>query len=100
MEKGLNMRKLGKKGISFSQLSQVGLLFVLVGITLGIGAYVNSQVQTVAGWGTTSTEYLAVQNATVGIANLAQWLPIIAVVIAAGVVIGVLVMAFSTRRGV
>ena len=92
--------KLGKKGISFSQLSSVGLIFVLVGVTLGIGAYVNSQVQTTAGWATTSSEYLAVANATSGISKLASWLPIIAVVIAAGVVIGVLVMAFSTRRGV
>lgn len=92
--------KLGKKGISFSQLSSVGLIFVLVGVTLGIGAYVNSQVQSTAGWATTSDEYLAVANATSGISKLASWLPIIAVVIAAGVVIGVLVMAFSTRRGV
>lgn len=86
--------RLGNKGISFSQLSSVALIFVLVGITLGIGAYVNSQVQTTAGWASTTTEYLAVQNATEGISKLGQWLPIIAVVIAAGVVIGVLVMAF------
>jgi len=32
--------RIGKKGVTFSQLSSVGLLFVLVGITLGIGAYV------------------------------------------------------------
>lgn len=92
--------KIGKKGITFGQLSSVALLFVLTGITLGIGAYINGEVQTTAGWATTDTAYIAVANATEGIATLAQWLPIIAVVIAAGVVIGVLVMAFSSRRGV
>lgn len=92
--------KLGKKGVSLAQLTSVGLLFVLLGITLGIGAYVNSQVQTTAGWGTTTVEYLAVANATDGISKLAQWLPIIAIVIAAGVVIATLVSAFAFRRGV
>ena len=92
--------KLGKKGISFSQLSSVALLFVLIGVTLGIGAYILSQISTTAGWAVTSTEYAAVSNATTGIANIAEWLPIIGLVIAAGVVIGVLVMAFSGRRGV
>ena len=92
--------KIGKKGITLSQLSTVVMLFVLVGITGGIGAYVNSQIQTTAGWGTTSAEYLAVANATDGISNLMQWLPIIAIVIAAGLVIAVLVTSFSTRRGV
>ena len=88
-----------RKGIAFSGLTTVAILFVLVGVTLGIGAYVNSQIQSTAGWGSTTTEYLAVSNATSGIAKLSQWLPIIAIVIAAGVVIAVLVGAFSFRRG-
>ena len=88
-----------RKGISFAQLSTIALLFVLVGVTLAIGAYVLSQIQTTAGWATTSNQYLAVQNATVGISQLAQWLPIIAMVIAAGGVIAVLVGAFAFRRG-
>ena len=89
--------KFGRKGFGFQDLSSVGLLFVLVGVTLGIGAYINSQLQSTAGWATTSTEYLAVANATSGISKLASWLPIIGVVIAAGVVISVLVRAFSNQ---
>ena len=91
--------KMGNKGVVFSQMSSIALLFVLVGVTLGIGAYVNSQIQTTAGWGVTTTEYLAVANATAGISKLSQWLPIIAVVIAAGIVIGVLVGAFAFGKG-
>ena len=88
-----------RKGIALSQLTSVALLFVLVGVTLGIGAYVNSQIQSTAGWAAGTTEYMAVGNATAGIGKLAQWLPIIAIVIAAGVVIGTLVGAFAFRRG-
>jgi len=91
--------RIGKKGVTFAQLSRVVMLFVLLGITGGIGAYVNSQIQTTAGWAATSTEYLAVQNATEGISKLMQWLPIIAIVIAAGVVISTLVTAFAFRSG-
>lgn len=80
-------------------MPSLGLLFVLAGITLGIGAYVNSQIQSTAGWGTTTTEYLAVANATEGISKLAEWMPIIAIVLAAGIVIAVLVGAFAFRRG-
>lgn len=61
--------------------------------------YIVAKIQTTAGWSTTSTEYLAVANATEGISKLAQWLPIIAIVIAAGVVIATLVGAFAFRRG-
>lgn len=89
-----NLLKIGNKGIAFSQLSGIALLFVLVGVTLGIGAYVNSEVRDTAGFAGNTTEYNSIQNATEGISKLSQWLPIIAVVIAAGVVIGVLVMAF------
>lgn len=86
-----------KKALSFESMVRYGMLFVLVGIILGIGAYVNSQVQTTAGWATTSVEYLAVQNATTGIGTLSSWLPIIAVVIAAAIIIGLLVTAFAPR---
>lgn len=93
--------KIGKKGVTMNQLSGVVLLFVLAGVTLGIGAYVNSQIQTTAGWGTGSKEYLAVANASSGIEKLASWLPIIGIVIAAGVVIATLVASFQFgRRGV
>ena len=90
--------KIGNKGVTFAQLSAVGLAFVLVGVTLGMGVYINSQIQSTAGWGTTTKQYLAVANATEGLSKLAQWLPIIAIVLAAGVVISTLVTAFSPGK--
>jgi hypothetical protein len=93
-----NMKKFGKKGFGFNDLTAVAMMFVLVGVMLGIGAYINSQIQSTAGWAATSTAYLAVANSTQGIATLSSWLPIIAIVIAAGVVITVLVSAFAFKR--
>jgi len=56
------------------------------------------KIQSTAGWAAASAEYLAVGNATSGISKLAQWLPIIAIVIAAGVVIATLVSSFAFNR--
>ena len=87
-----------RKGLALGELVTVALMFVLIGVTLGIGAYINSQIQSTAGWANTTTQYLAVSNATSGLSNIAQWLPIIGIVIAAGVIIAVLVSSFAMRR--
>lgn len=44
-----------------------------------------------------SSAYYATANATEGLNQLNQWLPIIAIVIAAGIIIGALMMWFSRR---
>ena len=80
-----------------NQMAGVGMAFVLIGVVLGMGAYINSQIISTAGWTTGSVERDAVNNATSGIGTLSSWLPIIAVVIAAGLVLGILVSAFSNR---
>ena len=89
-----------KKGLSFANLPDYALLFVVGGIVLGIGAYVLTQVRTTAGWASTSVEYLAVDNASEGISKLSQWYPIIGVVLAAAVIIGLIVTSFMPRGGV
>lgn len=68
-----------------------------VGITL---TYISDDLDDNLVWNTTytcgnTTEYLAVENSTAGIATLTEWMPIIAVVVAAALIIGLLVMAFS-----
>jgi len=45
----------------------------------------------------TSTEYAAVQNGTLGIAELSSWLPTIAVIVAAAVIIGIVVTYFYVK---
>ena len=80
-------------------MASFGLAFVLIGVVLGMGAYINDQLITTAGWTVGESGYGAVNNATTGIVSLSGWLPIIAVVAAAGIVLAILVSAFS-RRGV
>lgn len=171
--------KLSRKGLTVYDLSRVALLVVLIGLTLGIGTWINQEVadqyDTIsvlcesvtfganATWkqlkypyissvnqiyngsecGGTGTsmlllaanysytdthvnltctgtacgdgaptvyvnytawnhsvhpDILIAKNATKGMSSLAQWLPILMVVIAGGVVIGTLILAFAFRR--
>lgn len=165
---------LGRKGLGMNDLSTIGTTFIVVGILLGVGVYINSQLAetmattstvtnetinfaTNATWynlvyparlismvsngtnpvgsgnytlrmsGTTSqvnltlvipgavppyyvgsynvtytiyngTSYLVSQNATDSIAKLSSWLPIIAIVFAAGIILGLLALAFMPGR--
>ena len=86
-----------KKGFAVGDLAGIAIVFVLLGVTLAIGAYVLDQINTAGGFTAGGASATAIGNATSGISQLAQWLPIIAIVIAAGVVIAVLVNAFSSR---
>ncbi len=95
-----------KKGIALGELVSIGLIFVLIGVTVGIGAYIQSTISQTAGWTNSTNDvqssYITpgyiVKNATAGLANIASWLPIIGIVIAAGVIIAVLVRSFSMKR--
>jgi len=169
------MQKTKTKGISVWNLANIGVMFVILTVSLGIGAWINDEMVTSA-YGTSTVtnesvtfaandtwynlvykaasitqvanatftfgsadghyatrddEYISqikiytnasagpetataynvsynayksdshfvTTNATKSISTLAQWLPIIAIVIAAGVVIGTLLISFSKRGG-
>lgn len=87
-----------KKGLALGDMVPIALAFVLIGVMLGIGSYINAQIQTVGGFTAGTYPYSAIQNATLSLSTMAQWLQIIAVVIAAGIVIGVLVHSFMGRK--
>ena len=89
--------KLGKKGISLQGLPGVAMAFVLIGVMLAIGAYILSSISTSAGFATDSAAANLISNATTGLGTLGSWLPLIALVIAAGIVIAVLVGSFGGR---
>jgi len=99
--------KVGNKGLSIHDLVSVVLAFSLIGIIGGMGLYLLSQVSTTGNFGTCQSgaannySACAVGNASSGISGLLTWLPILAVIVAAGVVIAVLVSAFAMKgRGV
>ena len=165
--------KIGRKGLGFADLSTIGMVLLVTGLSLGIGIYVQSELgktmassstvtnesinfatndtwyslaypmrsvslvtnETATGTytvgsdyyttqvsGTVSqvkiyanatvvvgtynvtygaysgTQYTISQNSTNAIAQLSAWLPIIAIVAAAGIILTVLASAFAMRR--
>ena len=88
-------------------LAPVGVLFVLIAITLSVGGEIlsNLEQQQCAKWNattntceSTTTAYNMTTQGTSGITKIAKWLPTIALVIAAAVVIGVVLTSFILRR--
>jgi hypothetical protein len=82
------------KGIGIGELSSIALAFVVVAVTISIGATILSSTQT--GQTTNSYAYNATGYGLTGTNTLATWLQTIAVIIAAAVVIGIIVNAFRT----
>ena len=92
-------------------LITAGLILVILGVALGIGAKVTDNVAqsmcnsadvdlacsgNSTGLGTTyDLAYAAANNATVGIADLAEWQSTISTVVAAVVIIGLLLAGFG-----
>ena len=83
-----------KKGLSLGDMYPAVLTIVLIGIVLGVGLYVLDQF-TVNITGDAQTAV----NATIdGLAEMADWVAIIVVVIAAAVVLGVVLSSFGGRN--
>ena len=74
-----------------SLLISAGLILVVLGIALSIGAKITTDV----GAGLTGTAADAAANSTAAIANLASWQSTIATVVAAVVIIGLLMAGFG-----
>lgn len=83
-----------KMAMSLSDLAPAAIAFVFIAVVLSIGADVLTDVQADQTSGTTA--YNATDNGLSSVEELSTWLPTIALVIAAAVVIGVLAF-FRTR---
>ncbi len=88
MEVTKMMQKRGQLGIN--ALPAVGIAFVVTGIVLGFGAYILDQVQ--GTMTTNTTAWNSTRDAELGIGKLASWQPIIAVVVAAAIIIGLILI--------
>ena len=88
---------MNKKG-NINQLFPAVLALVLVGVLLGAGLMILSSFQTAAG-GTSTAAGNATGSVITAMATLAStWLPIIVVVIAAGIVLAILLGAFGGKQ--
>ena len=82
-----------KRGLTLADLYPAVLLIVLVGIVLGIGLFVLSEVESNITGGSEEV------NTTIeGLGGLADWIAVIVVVIAAAVVLGVVISSFGDKK--
>ena len=85
-----------KKGLSLGDMYPAVLTIVLIGIVLGIGLYVLTQVE-----GNITGGSSEINTTITGLGGLASWIAVIVVVIAAAVVLGIVISSFGSRtRGV
>lgn len=85
-----------KKGMSIGDMYPAVLTIVLVGIVLGVGLYVLSTFATQISSDTTAQT--AVNTTIAGLADFADWIAIIVVVIAAAIVLGIVLTSFGRKR--
>lgn len=87
-----------KKGMGLNDMYPAVLIIVLVGIVLGIGMYVLSQVTTEI---TDSDAQTAINETIDGLGGFSGWIAVIVVVIAAAIVLGIVLRSFGTSgRGI
>jgi len=85
-----------KRGLGLGDMYPAILTIVLVGIIVGLGIYVMSEVESTI---TGGSSYI---NTTItGLGGMASWIAVIVVVIAAAIVLGIVISSFGGRgRGV
>lgn len=89
------LKKTMKGQLGIGDLSTIGIIFVVLAVILAIGAYILSSVGTAANFSANSVANQTLTNGQTALKTFATWLPILAVVIVAGVVIYILVNVFN-----
>jgi len=85
-----------KNGYTLGDLQAIVLTLVIVGVLFGVGMYTTAQFTTqINASQADGVAVIAIRNATRGLADLATWVPLIAVVIAAALIIGIVVRSFQ-----
>ena len=76
------------------------LALILIGVVATIGAKITSDLTSNIGYGTwqQNISHAASANTTMGIHEFASFMPVIGLVVAAAVVIGLIMVAFAFRR--
>ena len=88
------MKKLNKRAASLQSLYPTVMAFIMVAILLGIGMVVLNSFATTTSVDNTEAEVAL--NATItALGDFPDWFPIIVVVIAAAIIIGIVIRGFS-----
>lgn len=86
--------RFGHKGLGIGDIAPVAIAMVIAVIAVGIGAQVTGTIGSSFAAGTGAR--LAIDNGTAGLGQLATYFPIIGLVLAAAVIIGVVYHSFMS----
>lgn len=90
------MRKLNKKGMGIGDLPDIALTFVLIGVFFAVGLVVLASLQSNATVSANSAANTAVGKTITALSEIpSNWLLLIAVIIAAAIVIGIVVTSLK-----
>jgi len=81
--------------MNIHDITTVVLIFVVSGVALGIGAQIMDSIYPSI---TSESGQYAINNTTLALSRVASWLPIIGIVIASAIIIGVLVSSLMPRQ--
>ena len=85
-----------KKGFELSSLAGIGITFVVVAIVLSFGSTILGELRDDAeAKGDNTTAYNATTAGLEGLTEFADWLPTLALIIVAAVIIGIIVKYFA-----
>lgn len=85
-----------KKGYDLRMLAGIGITFVVVAIVLSFGSTILSELKDDAeSKGDNTTAYNATEAGLEGLEEFADWLPTLALIVVAAVIIGIIVRYFA-----
>jgi len=93
--KQLSKNKKGAFGIG--DMQTIALVIMVTGIVIGIGVYVLATMGSTLS-STSAAASTIVNNTADAVGDFADWLPIIVVISAAAIILGIIGMAFSFGR--
>ena len=85
-----------KRAYSIADMQGIVLLLVIIAVLFGAGLYATSQFKDkIVELEGVNASSLAIDNVTEGLSDLATWIPIIVVIIAAAIIIGIVIRSFG-----
>jgi len=93
------MKKTMRAQVGLGDLSTIGIIFVVLAVVLAVGAYILTTINTTAGFAVGSISANTLSFGQSALQTFAQWLPILAIVIVAGIVIYILMNVFHGKGG-
>ena len=89
--------KVQKKGmLGLESLGSVAIILVVAAIVIAMGGTILKDLQDSVDDGTNNSAYNVSAKGLTSMTTLANWLPTIAIVVAAAIIIGVVVTSFKT----